>query len=235
MCELMAMSFDEPVSADFSLGLFAARGEENPDGWGLGWYPDQSLALVKEPLKWGESRTAGFLQAHPTILSRTFLAHVRHKTMGGSPTHADTHPFRRELDGREYCFAHNGTLDGPAWDLPLGRFRPLGATDSERYLLPPVGRRSPTGAAGWIGVADWRWLHESLGRANALGKLNVLFSDGRRLFVYHDLNGWKGLNFRKVRVRAGQRRHFEDDDLAVAVEGEEGQADNHGFVVATCP
>ena len=37
MCELMAMSFEAPVSADFSLREFAARGEENPDGWGLGW------------------------------------------------------------------------------------------------------------------------------------------------------------------------------------------------------
>ena len=53
MCELMAMSFEAPISADFSLREFAARGEENPDGWGLGWYPDRSLAIVKEPVKWG--------------------------------------------------------------------------------------------------------------------------------------------------------------------------------------
>src|SRR6185295_11750557 len=50
MCELMGLSFDQPVSADFSLRAFACRDAENPDGWGLAWYPDQSLALVKEAL-----------------------------------------------------------------------------------------------------------------------------------------------------------------------------------------
>jgi predicted glutamine amidotransferase len=231
MCELMAMSFESPISADFSLQEFAARGEENPDGWGLGWYPDRSLAIVKEPRSWGSSHLAGFLESYPTTLSRTYLAHVRHKTTGGPPTHADTHPFGRELGGRDYCFAHNGTLDGPAWDLPLGHHRPIGDTDSERFfchLLHEVANRS-----GHLdGLENWLWLHETLSAANRMGKLNCLLSDGHRLFVYHDLNGWKGLNFRKIRVRDGQPRHFGDETLSVDLRAE---STNHGFVVATCP
>ena len=231
MCELMAMSFEAPVSADFSLREFAARGEENPDGWGLGWYPDRSLAVVKEPLKWASSRYAGFLETYPTLLSRIYLAHVRHKTTGGEPTHADTHPFHREMRGRDYGFAHNGTLDGPAWDLPLGRFQPIGATDSERYFCHLVaeidfrGKHLDT-------PDDWRWLHETLALANRFGKLNVLFSDGVRLFIYHDANGWKGLNFKRIRFHPGQPRHLGDETLAVDLEGERA---NQGFVVATCP
>ena len=155
MCELMAMSFEGPASADFSLREFAARGEENPDGWGLGWYPDRSLSVVKEPRKWASSHLAGFLAAHPTLLSPIYLAHVRHKTMGGAPTHADTHPFQRELGGRDYGFAHNGTLDGPAWNLPLGAFRPVGDTDSERFFCHLLGRVAerggPLDAAGQAG------------------------------------------------------------------------------------
>ena len=231
MCELMAMSFDAPVSPDFSIREFAARGEENPDGWGLGWYPDRSLAIVKEPVRWGASRHAGFLATHGSIRSAILLAHVRYKTMGGEPSHADTHPFARELGGREYCFAHNGTLDGAAWQLPLGVHRPVGATDSERFFCHLIhaidrhGRPLDT-------PSDWRWLHESLASANRHGKLNCLLSDGHRLFVYHDVNGWKGLNFRKVRVREGETRHFEDDTLSVDIGG---QGLRHGFVVATCP
>jgi predicted glutamine amidotransferase len=231
MCELMAMSFEAAVSADFSLREFAPRGEENPDGWGLGWYPDRSLALVKEPLKWASSRLAGFLAADAGLSSPIYLAHVRHKTMGGQPTHADTHPFHRERAGRDYCFAHNGTIDGPAWDLPLGRHRPLGETDSERYfchLLAELDRRK----SHLDDPADWRWLHEALASANRFGKLNVLLSDGVRLFVYHDVNGWKGLNFKKIRLHEGQPRHFGDATLAIDLEGEPA---NHGFVVATCP
>ena len=240
MCELMALSFAEPVSADFSLREFAARGEFNPDGWGLAWYPDggPAVALVKEPVPWGTSPTAGFLASHPTLASRIYLAHVREKTVGDVPRHADTHPFARELAGVDYAFAHNGTLQGPAWDLPLGPFRPVGATDSERFFCHLLGRLAPRAALGPIlaDPDDWAELHGMLAAANAFGKLNVLFSDGDRLFVYHDANGWKGLNFRRVRLRDGQPRRFGDDEVTLALEAPDGHPRaNAGFVVATRP
>src|SRR5438874_5416469 len=105
MCEFMALCFARPISADFSIREFAARGEENADGWGLAWYPDRSVALIKEPVKWRASRYTGFLETYPDLQAQLYLAHVRHKTAGGLPTHADTHPFVREWAGREYCFA----------------------------------------------------------------------------------------------------------------------------------
>ncbi|WP_435007876.1 class II glutamine amidotransferase [Tundrisphaera lichenicola] len=231
MCELMAMSFDAPVSADFSIREFGARGEENPDGWGLGWYPDRSLAMIKQPVRWGASRLAGFLEAAGEIHARILLAHVRYKTVGDDPSHADTHPFTREWGGRDYVFAHNGTLEGPAWHLPLGNYRPVGETDSERFfchLLGEIaGRGKPLDTPD-----DWNWLHETLASANRFGKLNVLLSDGHRLFIYHDVNGWKGLNFRKIRVREGHHRYFGDEEISIEISG---PALNHGFVVATCP
>lgn len=240
MCELMALSFAGPVSADFSLREFASRGVDNPDGWGLAWYPDggPAVALVKEPVPWGASPTAGFLAAHPTLVSRIYLAHVREKTVGGAPRHADTHPFARELDGRDYAFAHNGTLQGPAWDLPLGRFRPVGATDSERFFCHLLARLADRAAGGppLAEPQDWAWLHRTLAAANRFGKLNVLFADGERLFVYHDANGWKGLNFRRIRLREDRPRHFGDEDVAIDLEAADAAAvTNAGFVVATRP
>ncbi len=231
MCELMAMCFMSPVSADFSIREFAARGEENADGWGLGWYPDRSLAFVKEPVKWRESRYAGFLESYPRLQSPIFLAHVRHKTRGGEPTHADTHPFAREWGGRDYAFAHNGTLDDRVWSLLLGPSRPLGSTDSE-YAFCHLLREIAGRGSHLDGVEDWRWLYAKLTELNGLGKLNVLLSDGHRLFCYHDTGGWKGLNFRAVRVSDHQTRHFEDSSLAIDVEASSA---NHGFVVATQP
>jgi len=231
MCELMAMSFAAPLSADFSIREFAARGEENADGWGLGWYPDQSLAIVKEPIKWRESGYAGFLEDYPHLQSRIYLAHVRHKTRGGEPTHADTHPFARELRGRAYCFAHNGTLGDPVWDLPLGPACPLGSTDSEQvfcHLLREIAQRGDH-----LDTArDWVWLHGLLAELNRLGKLNCLMSDGRRLFCYHDAGGWKGLTFRKVRIRDQRQRHFADESMTIDLEAD---SVNHGTVVATRP
>ena len=93
----------------------------------------------------------------PGSRAGSYLAHVRHKTIGGEPNHADTHPFARELGGRDYCFAHNGTLDGPAWELPLGAYRPVGETDSERFfchLLHEIAARGgPLDDAGRLAMA----------------------------------------------------------------------------------
>lgn len=235
MCELMGMCFAKPISAGFSIHEFALRGEENADGWGLAWYPDKSLALIKEPLKWRTSPHTGFLETYQHLLSQIYLAHVRHKTTGGEPSHADTHPFSRELDGREYCFAHNGTILGPFWELPLGRFRPIGKTDSEHLFCHLLGELAG-GADTLAAEADWRWLHGRLIALNRQGRINCLLSDGRRLFCYHDANGWKGLALSKVYIRDHKSRRFEDATMTINLEGElADHSVNQGFVVATRP
>src|SRR5688572_10873657 len=105
MCELMGYSFASPIQADFSIREFACRGEENADGWGLAWYPDRSLSLIKEAVKWKSSLHTDFLETYSGITTSLCIAHVRHLTTG-RPTHADTHPFAREWRGTESCFAH---------------------------------------------------------------------------------------------------------------------------------
>ncbi len=223
MCELMAMSFEAPISADFSLREFAARGEENPDGWGLGWYPDRSLAIVKEPLKWASSRYAGFLEIYPTLLSRT-LPGPRPPQDDGRRAHPRRHPPVRPRDGRARLLLR------PQRDARRPRLGPAPRAVPTRSATPTRSGSSATSSPRSTGRGghlddpdDWRWLHETLAAANRFGKLNVLLSDGHRLFVYHDVNGWKGLNFRKVRLREGEPRHFGDETLAVDLDGRGGQ------------
>jgi predicted glutamine amidotransferase len=231
MCELMALCFAKPISADFSVREFGPRGEENADGWGLAWYPDRSVTIVKEPVRWRASKYSGFLETYSGLKSCVCIAHVRHKTTGGIPTHADTHPFARELDGRDYCFAHNGTLEGPFHDLPLGRYQPIGATDSEHlfcHLMAEIAAREDRLG----GEASWRWLHSKLAAVNGMGRLNCVLSDGERVYCYHDRAGWKGLVVRRVRMRDEEPRRFEDPGVQIELEG---QAFNTGLVVATRP
>lgn len=231
MCELLGLSFEKPISASVTFKEFSSGDQDNADGWGVCWYPDQSLAIVKEPRKWRESHYAQFLCDYPGVESRILMAHIRHKTRGGSPSHADTHPFGRELGGREYVFAHNGTLDERVWGLPLGPARPLGATDSEQvfcHILHEIAERG----TGLDGETDWRWLQELVGELNKLGHLNFLMSDGTRLFCYHDIGGWKGLHFRKVRINDTTVRHFEDESLSLNIEGD---FFNRGLVIASRP
>jgi glutamine amidotransferase len=210
---------------------FERHDSENPDGWGLAWYPDQSLAIAKEPVEWGQSKFSGFLETYHELTSRLYVGHVRHKTTGGPPNHADTHPFGRELFGREYCFAHNGTLAGPYWDLPLGRFQPVGTTDSEHLFCHLLEEIAQTGDA-LANQESWSWLHEKLTTLNRWGKLNCLLADGQRLFCYHDAAGWKGLTIREVSIQDLNKRSFADLDVCLHLES---QAVNHGYVVATRP
>ncbi len=230
MCELMAMSFEKPIRADFSLREFSGRGDANADGWGLGWYPDRSLAIVKEPVRWGSSRFSRFLEKYRHLLSPIYIAHVRHRTTGGEPTHADTQPFSRELRGAEYCFAHNGTVVARD-DLLHDRYQPIGDTDSERllvHLMNLLARRD----SGIAAEADWRWLHETLAELNDRGTINLLFSDGKRLCVYHDRSGHKGLSFRSLIVKHHQKRCFADAEISIRLGT---RSVRHGYVVASQP
>lgn len=229
MCELMGLSFERPLAADLSIRAFGARGEENADGWGLAWYPDRAAAIVKEPIKWGESPIARFLEGYPALRSTIYLAHVRHGTTGGAPHYANTHPFSRERGGRDYCFAHNGTIAGPLRELPTGHYRPLGGTDSEQifcHLLDQFDRRG-----GHLeDESCWRMLHDLAADLNRWGSLNFLLSDGVRLFCYHDVGAWKGLSFRLVTLGGRGDQHIGDQTLELNLRVPNS---NRGVVVAT--
>lgn len=229
MCELMGMSFAKPIRADFSIREFATRGAENADGWGLAWYPDQAVAIVKEPVRWHGSEHGDFLQSYVEIRAKVYLAHVRHRTTGGTPTYADTHPFSREWGGRDYSFAHNGTVTS-IFERTLDRFLPIGGTDSERifcWLLGHIARRGKH----LENEEDWCWLQRQLGKLNQGAKLNCIFSDGHRLFCYFDQNGHKGLTVRRVYLY-DEKRSFGDPTMAIDVGA---SLFNQGLVVASNP
>lgn len=249
MCELMGMSFAKPVVANVSVQAFSLRSEDNADGWGLAWYPDRSLAMVKQPVRWSVQHTQ-FLEHFPGLLSSIYVAHVRNRTVGSTPTHADTHPFARELNGREYCFAHNGTLTGDFWQRPLGRFRPIGKTDSEfvfclllaelqsfAHLAEEVehvqdGLHPEAGKGRLTPEQQWKWLHLYLLRLNDYGRLNCILTDGERMLVYHDKHGWKNLTYRNVYLHEDAMHHFGDATVAVNLQA---APVNHGVIVATNP
>lgn len=115
--------------------------------------------------------------------------------------------------------------------MPLGRFRAVGVTDSEHffcYLLEALTRRGGELAD----EASWRWLHGQLVEANRLGKLNVLLTEGRRLYCYHDVGAYKGLVLRPLHVKSHESRTLGDHEMRVDLAGE---AANEGLVVATHP
>lgn len=66
---------------------------------------------------------------------------------------------------------------------------------------------------------------------NADGRMNLLFSDGKRLFCYHDAGGYNGLCWTR-REAPFSRVTLHDEDWAADLP-EEKAPDQKGFVVAS--
>lgn len=231
MCELLGMSFNHPVNMNVSFRGMIKRGDKNPDGWGLAFYPEDSKAsqIIKEPVRAGRSPVTNFLVNYQGILSSLYISHVRWAT--SEVNYANTHPFVRELRGRDYVFAHNGTLHDFKRALPLGRFVPLGTTDSEHafcYLMDYIANE----ISQWDYQAFARF-EEVLRKVNELGKFNCLLSNGDYLFCYRDIDASVGLYYTLRKAPFGVVKLI-DEDLNIDLDAMK-RADEVGCIVATRP
>jgi glutamine amidotransferase len=184
MCELLGMSCNVPTDITFSFHGLAKRGGmsgPHADGWGLALYEGRVARVFLESAPCASSPLAKFVREHP-IKTLCAVAHVRRKTRGVVSL-ANTHPFTRELWGRQFVFAHNGTVKSLD-RLKLGRFRPVGKTDSEHAFCALLGAlESDFGAAPPAAkeLAAAVAAHASdIGR---VGTFNMLLSDGDQLFA----------------------------------------------------
>lgn len=184
MCELLGMECNVPTDIVFSFSGLALRGgAKGPhgDGWGLALYEGNAVRTFLEPRAAASSPLASYVRQNP-IKTLLAIAHVRKRTRGVVSL-ANTHPFVRELWGRTFTFAHNGTVRGVRkW--PTGRFEPIGNTDSEYAfcaLLSALQKKFAhyprESAQLWRAVAD---IGGKLGRA---GTFNFLLGDGKHLFA----------------------------------------------------
>jgi predicted glutamine amidotransferase len=139
MCELLGMSANVPTDIVFSFtGLMQRGGRTGPhrDGWGIAFYEGRGLRLFQDPAASSESEVAQLVQRYP-IKSEVVIGHIRQANVG-KVCLANTHPFVRELWGRNWCFAHNGQLA----ELPAAGawYRPVGDTDSEAAFCDLLNR-----------------------------------------------------------------------------------------------
>ncbi len=189
MCELFSLSSREPVDADFSLAALARNGSYErhmDDGWGVAYYEDKDVCLIKDTKAADESQWLKFLESY-TLTSDIVLAHIR-KASIGAKTFSNTQPYLRELAGRMHVFVHNGSLPGifKTSEVALDRFHPLGETDSEYAFCALLAELESL----WDGIAQ----PSELARLNVvedfaeklrkLGAANFLYSDGELVFAH---------------------------------------------------
>ena len=163
------------------------------------------------------------------LKSKIFIGHVRFGNVGGQSL-ANTHPFSREVRGRHFVFAHNGTLDSANLRHGLdGQFAPVGKTDSELalcVLLTWMVKEE-------VPFTSFVVIEKRLRQMNELGNMNLLFSEGNHLFAYHDGKGYNGLCFTR-RIAPFPRVSLQDEDWEVDLAEEKGP-DQRGDVIATKP
>ncbi len=186
MCELLGMSANVPTDICFSFtGLMRRGGATGPhrDGWGISFYEGKGVREFRDPSPSCDSEIAKLVQKFP-IKSCIVVSHIRQANVGRICLE-NTHPFGRELWGRNWTFAHNGQLQGiQQW--PLGEcYLPVGSTDSEYaycWLLAQVRQHFNC----WPDNPQPLWLliKDCCDRLRQLGVFNLLLSDASYLYAY---------------------------------------------------
>ena len=138
----------------------AVQSHREPDGTGLGAFSARGLPIVsKQPIAAFEDAT--FAREARSLVSRTFVAHIRFASTG-AVERKNTHPFAQ----RGRLLAHNGVIGGlDRLEQELGDDRALvaGDTDSERFFALVTRRTEQHGGDVTAGLtAAARFVAETL-------------------------------------------------------------------------
>lgn len=186
MCELFAMSSDQPIKLRYRLSEFATHGGQsfaNRDGWGIVFTQARDAYLFKEPAAASASALEEMVASHAPP-SKLVMAHVR-KATAGNPKLCNTHPFRRTVAGQVCHFAHNG--DMPALkqrhqDSTAARHC-IGDTDSELAFLLLLERLAGLSATA-SRQARFDTFTEFCADMRTFGDANFLYTEGEALYVH---------------------------------------------------
>ena len=186
MCELLGMECNVPTDIVFSFTALSMRGgrtAHHADGWGVALYDGRFARMFIEPNAACDSHLARFVRDNP-IPTLMAVAHVRKRTVGDS-TLENTHPFKRVLWGRDWVFAHNGTLPDVR-ARQLRDFAPVGQTDSEHafcWIMGELRAAFPEGYPHDRPQELWQRVADLGGELGAEGTCNFLLSDGTHLYA----------------------------------------------------
>jgi glutamine amidotransferase len=179
------MNCNVPTDICFSFEGFHRRGgstDTHADGWGIAFFEGPGCRIFLDSKPAVESAIAELVRNYP-IHSMNVIAHIRRATRGVVALE-NTHPFMRELWGRYWLFAHNGTLENFSPALS-GHYRPVGTTDSERafcYILERLRNAFPDGPPPL--AACFELLREVTRELGQLGRFNYLLSNGEYLIAH---------------------------------------------------
>jgi len=178
MCRVFGCVASEPVSIRHELleaeNPLIRQSEDHDSGWGMAVY-ERAEGADPELVRFPEAAYSdGEFVTATELRGRIFNMHVRRATMGHLAL-VNTHPFCLG----SYTLGHNGTILRYPRLLERGMRQPVGETDSEHLfnlLMHDFDDGDPVGC-----------IRETMRRAvehSPFSGLNILFSDGEKLFAY---------------------------------------------------
>lgn len=230
MCELLGMSANVPTDICFSFsGLVKRGGETGPhkDGWGIVFYEGKGCRSFKDPKPSCDSRIAKLVKEYP-IKSKSVISHIRQANRG-EVSLENTHPFIRELWGKNWTYAHNGQLSGYE-ALEMGHASPVGQTDSERafcWILDQLHKRYERQPDDILTM--FKEVARDADSLRELGIFNMLLTDGEYVMCYCSNN----LHWITRRAPFG-KAHLIDEEMTVDFQ-EETSPNDVVTVIATHP
>jgi len=185
MCQLLGMNCNVPTDICFSFQGFCERGgitDDHRDGWGIAFFEGVGCRLFVDAHSSITSPVADLVRKYP-IHSTHVIAHIRKATQGRIALE-NCHPFRRELWGRYWVFAHNGDLRHLE-PSDSGAYQPVGGTDSERafcLILNTLRQQFPQGKPSLSAL--YPVLQAVTETLASKGVFNYLLSDGEHFFAH---------------------------------------------------
>lgn len=190
MCELFGISSQNVFTSNDYLKAFFAHSDFHPHGWGLACVSRNGALIEKESVKASDSNYLRERLSQP-ISEKLLLAHIRYATIG-NVEYKNCHPFTgKDVTGRRWTLIHNGTIfDYPALYPYLKTQN--GDTDSERiflYLLDRLNDATRKNGARLHFEERFALLDEIICDMAKGNKLNLLFTDGKYLYVHTNCKG----------------------------------------------
>ncbi|WP_013323246.1 class II glutamine amidotransferase [Gloeothece verrucosa] len=230
MCQLLGMNCNVPTDICFSFEGFCARGgktDEHRDGWGIAFFEGKACRMFQDAKPSAISPIADLVKRYP-IKSTNVIAHIRKATQGDIRLE-NCHPFRREMWGNYWVFAHNGNLIDMNSELP-GFYQPIGQTDSEKafcYLLNILRRSFADGKPTLTQL--YSVLKQTTDLMAEKGVFNYLLGNGEYLFAHCSTH----LHY-IIRSSPFSQAHLIDEDLTVDFQALTHPTDRVA-VIATTP
>ncbi len=190
MCELFGVSSKNAAAVNDYLRLFFSHSRQHPHGWGLAFADRCGMLIEKESVRAVDSHYLKERLSQP-VCAALLLAHIRYATIG-NVEYRNCHPFAAvDNSGRQWTLVHNGTI----FDCPeLSEYfrKQQGDTDSERILLYLIDKlnQAQNEKGGALNFEERFALFDSLvASMSPSNKLNLLFSDGKCLYVHTNCRG----------------------------------------------